>query len=97
VNHPLSKDLNLFNIDCTVLFPFNFHRILKVRVTLHKLINKLLNLNQMQDKQTLFHLHTLLVQSIIMEDDSALLSILKSNLVLTIRMLVGSNNLENET
>jgi hypothetical protein len=51
----------------------------------------------MQDKQTLFHLHTLLVQSIIMEDDSALLSILKSNLVLTIRMLVGSNNLENET
>ena len=90
VNHPLSKDLTLFNIDCAVLFQFNFHRVLKVRATLHKLINKLLNLNQLQDKQTLINLHTLLVQSIIMEDDSALLSILKSNLVLTVRTLVGA-------
>ena len=95
VNHPLSKDLTLFNIDCAVLFQFNFHRVLKVRATLHKLINKLLNLNQLQDKQTLINLHTLLVQSIIMEDDSALLSILKSNLVLTVRTLVGANYSDN--
>ena len=68
-----------------------------MRATLHKLINKLLNLNQLHDKQTLINLHTLLVQSIIMEDDSALLSILKSNLVLTVRTLVGANDSDNQT
>lgn len=76
--------------DSKVFFPFNFHRVVRVRTTLHRLLNCVLRRKSLElQRNDLFDLHTLLVQSIIMEDDETLLRVAKANLALVVRELIA--------
>ena len=70
-----------FTFHQDVFFPFNFHRVVKVRTTFNLLISKFLNLAEgfFQPDQ-LSTLHTLTVQSLIMEEDAGLRQVLAGNL-----------------
>lgn len=67
-----------------VFFAFNFHRVLKVRLTFNALIQKFLGIPSFFTKDQLFILHTLTVQSLIMESDDVLFKIQSSNLKMII-------------
>jgi hypothetical protein len=73
-----------FRIESSVFFPFNFHRVLKVRITFNSLMNKFLKITGFFDSEQLTTLHTLNVQSLIMEEDEVLYTIQCSNLKLIV-------------
>lgn len=50
-----------FRIESKVFFPFNFHRVIKVRITFNSLINKFLKINGFFTAEQLINLHTLTV------------------------------------
>jgi hypothetical protein len=62
-----------FTFDQDVFYPFNFHRVVKVRKTFNMLINKFLKSAPGFIKyDNLKTLHTLTIQSMIMEEDAEL-------------------------
>lgn len=77
-----------FKFEVSVFCPFNFHRVVLVRKTYNSLIKRFLQLRPgffgTGDLQTL---HTLTVQSIIMEEDQELVQLLQDNLALVSSLL----------
>ena len=63
-----------------------------MRITLHRLLNRILSRKCVAlQREDLIHLHTLLAQTIIMEDEENILSAAKKNLALVVRELIADN------
>ena len=65
-----------FRFQFEVFCPFNFHRVVLVRKTFNSLVTKFLSLPGFFSTEDLLVLHTLTVQSLIMEEDADLLKVL---------------------
>ena len=69
-----------FKFELGVFCPFNFHRLVPVRLTYNNLVGRFLKMQDFFSQSDLFTLHTLTVQALIMEEDTQLTSVLKTNL-----------------
>ena len=83
-----NPSLSSFRIETAVFFPFNFHKVVKVRRTFSSLINKFLKIPKFFSPEQLVTLHTLTVQSLIMEEDEILFTIQSNNLRLIVKEIL---------